>query len=121
MLKTTGVLNLNRANGPAAATGTVNLNGGSLTVGSITRSGTLAAAGAAIFNFNGGTLIPAATTNSTFWNNSNDTVATVKAGGAIIDNNGFDITIAQPLLHDAPLGRHARRRLVEKERGSYWC
>ena len=115
-LKTTGALNLNRANGPAAATGTVNLNGGTLQVGSITRSGTLAANGAANFNFNGGTLIPAGT-STTFWNNSNDTVATVKAGGAIIDNNGFDITIAQPLLHDSTLGTTSDGGLSKKSAG----
>ena len=32
------------------------------------------------------------------------TTASIKAGGAIIDTNGFNITIGQPLLHDASLG-----------------
>jgi fibronectin-binding autotransporter adhesin len=59
-----------------------------------------------IVNLNGGTL-RARATNPNFWIHGGGTdIATVnvKAGGALIDSNGFDIGINVPLLHDAALG-----------------
>ncbi|MEY3898596.1 MAG: toxins and related Ca2+-binding domain, partial [Verrucomicrobiota bacterium] len=78
-----------------------NLNGGTLATGSIGSSniGTLAGgANNSTLNLAGGTLKPTAST-ATFLEGL--TTANVKDGGAVIDTNGFDITIAQPLLHFA--------------------
>lgn len=49
------------------------------------------------FNFNGGVL-QASATNPTFMQGL--LAANVQSGGLKIDTNGFDITIAQPLLHN---------------------
>ena len=69
--------------------GTVNLDGGTLTVGTVAIT-----AGNNVFNFNGGTYKLGAGTAgfSTF------TSANIKAGGAVIDTNGFNATIGQSLL-----------------------
>ena len=72
------------------ANSTVNLNGGTLAIG----AGRIAkASGTATMNFNGGTLQPtvASTTFLTGLNTTN-----VRNGGAIVDTNGLDITIANP-------------------------
>jgi autotransporter-associated beta strand protein len=71
-------------------TGTFNLSGGTATIGQIQGE-----SGTGIFNFNGGTLRPYAS-NTTFMQGL--TTANVQSGGAIIDTNGFNVTIAQPLL-----------------------
>ena len=73
-----------------ATTATVNLNGGTLQANVIDVQG-----GTNTFNFNGGTLVAGA--SSTTFMQGLDT-ANVLNGGAIIDTNGSDITIAQPLL-----------------------
>jgi autotransporter-associated beta strand protein len=72
------------------AVGTVNLDGGSLRVSAIARG-----AGTANFNFNGGTLVAGAS-NANFMAGLD--AATVSSSGAIIDTNGFNVTIAQALL-----------------------
>lgn len=74
----------------AIATGTVNLNGGTLRSGSVFKGG-----GSATFNFNGGTL-RASASSATFMQGL--TAANVQAGGAIIDTTNNNSTIAQPLL-----------------------
>jgi len=84
-----GTINLPRA---AVATGLVNLDGGTLTMGKATALN----GGAGTFNFNGGTLKPIAAATDFL---QGLTTANVKEGGARIDSSGFDITIAQPLLH----------------------
>jgi autotransporter-associated beta strand protein len=71
---------------------TYNLNGGTLTVPSITKT---SPNGSGTFNFNGGTLKPTATT-STFLQGL--TAANVQSGGAKIDTDGYDVTIAQALV-----------------------
>lgn len=76
----------------AASSGTVNLNGGTLTATAVLD----AAAGATTFNFNGGRLIAGSGANATFMNGI-DTV-TVQSGGAVIDSNGNHISILTPLL-----------------------
>lgn len=76
----------------ATATGTVNLDGGILAVNTV-----LKVAGTATFNFNGGTL-RARTNSATFMGGLNN--AFVKSGGAVIDSNGFAITMTQSLLTD---------------------
>ena len=71
--------------------GIYNLNGSTLTTTAITKAGS----GTATFNFNGGTLRPSAA-SAAFMQGL--TAANVQSGGALINTNGFDITIAQPLL-----------------------
>jgi autotransporter-associated beta strand protein len=74
----------------ATATGTVNLNGGLVTAGSVSRG-----AGLGTLNFNGGTL-RASANNDLFLPNL--TYAYVYNGGAAVDDGGFNITIPQALL-----------------------
>ncbi|MEQ1852529.1 MAG: autotransporter-associated beta strand repeat-containing protein [Chthoniobacteraceae bacterium] len=76
----------------AGTTGTVNLNGGTLQADNVANGG----AGSGTFNFNGGSL-KAAQNDGNFV--ANLTRANVRNGGAVIDSNGFDVTIAQALLH----------------------
>ena len=80
----------------AGAAGYLNLNGGTLIVPFIMKN-----AGNGYLNFNGGTL-KARTSNASFMTNGCVTGAYVYGGGAIIDDGGNSITIAQPLL--APTG-----------------
>ncbi|MDB6170915.1 MAG: sorting protein [Chthoniobacteraceae bacterium] len=75
----------------AGGSGFVNLNGGTLTTPAITRG----AGATGIFNFNGGTLRPTAANNAFM---TGLTAAYVFQGGAKIDTNNQNITIAQPLL-----------------------
>jgi fibronectin-binding autotransporter adhesin len=79
--------------GNTASTGTLNLDGGTLITNRIITGGT---AGASIFNFNGGTFkaTGAAATLATSL-----TTVNVRNGGAVIDSNGFNIAITEPLLH----------------------
>jgi len=76
--------------------GTVNLLGGTITVGTVSNNH---ANPSARLNFNGGTL-EAGAASGTFLQGL--TSANVYSGGAVIDDGGFAITIAQPLL--APVG-----------------
>ena len=88
------VLNTGKAlkvGGVSGVTGIANLNGGLVTVPAITQT-----AGAyGYLNFNGGTL-KANRNNTAFM--SGLTAARIYAGGATIDDGGYAITIAQPLL-----------------------
>ncbi len=74
-------------------TATVNLSGGSLTVPSLSN---VRPNSTFEFNFDGGTLKTSASTEAFM---QGLTVANVNSGGAVIDTNGFDITIAQDLLN----------------------
>lgn len=78
----------------STGTGRVNLDGGTLNTNGFAVSGDAAAT--SIFNFNGGTLKPRAN-NGGFMGGLDR--ANVRNGGALIDTNGFDITIGQALLH----------------------
>ena len=77
-------------------TAILNLNGGTLSTGSITNFNP--ASGMTLVNFNGGTLQANASASPFF---SGATNAFVYTGGAKIDTNGQTITIAQPLLTTA--------------------
>jgi fibronectin-binding autotransporter adhesin len=100
---------LDLSRGIASSDGTVNLNGGVLAVervGAATASSSVANR-VATFNFNGGTL-KAKASSPTFFKGSGDlqpvvTTVNVQGGGAIIDTDGFNDTILDPLLHDATL------------------
>ncbi|MES2440745.1 MAG: autotransporter-associated beta strand repeat-containing protein [Verrucomicrobiota bacterium] len=90
--------NLQFGGAASSLAGTVNLLGGTLSAGSITKG---TGSGVYLMNFNGGTLSPTAT-NASFFANLANTSAYVYGGGALINTNGFDATISQPLL--APAG-----------------
>ena len=79
-------------------TGTLNLNGGTLTTAALTPAGTVGGTGSgtSIVNFNGGTL-RAQQAQVNFANLL--TAAFVRNGGAVINNNAFAVTIGQALLH----------------------
>jgi autotransporter-associated beta strand protein len=95
-----GDLDLQNA-GTSVCSNTYNLNGGLLIVPQIDSSTTT---GERVFNFNGGTL-KAAKANTTFMNlGAGNAVANVRNNGAIIDDGGYAITIAQPLIHSAIAG-----------------
>jgi fibronectin-binding autotransporter adhesin len=88
-------LSLAANNGTASGiTGTLNLNGGSLTTWPKIANGSTNANGQSYINFNGGTL-KAGTNNPVFLQGL--TQATVQSGGAIIDDGGHVITIGQSL------------------------
>ncbi len=92
---TTPVLNMTSNQTSGTASGTFNLNGGTLTTGAVI-AGTNT--GSKTFNFNGGTL--QATAGSTAFM-TGLTNAFVKSGGAVIDTQTFSDTIGQNLLTDA--------------------
>ena len=85
------------------AKGTFNLNGGILTTGRVIK---VSGSGVAIFNFNGG-ILRAGVSSTNFLNLrkggtgalNGSSRANVRNGGAIIDTNGFNITIPQELIH----------------------
>jgi autotransporter-associated beta strand protein len=77
-----------------SATGIVNLNGGTLRVTNMKYSNA-----DAIVNFNGGTL--QAKANRADFITTSVTSANIKAGGAIIDSNGFNITIPKIMTEDS--------------------
>jgi autotransporter-associated beta strand protein len=102
-------------NGTGTDSFTLNLNsGGSLTASSLFMSlGTNAQANgnhSLTVNFDGGTLKAGATAANLIAATPTGGASTrainvnVKAGGAVIDTNGFDATIQRPLLHDSALG-----------------
>ncbi|MEY4488192.1 MAG: hypothetical protein RIQ79_700 [Verrucomicrobiota bacterium] len=88
----TSVLDLNRGGG-GTAVNTFNLNGGTLAIGQIISTITT---GTRVFNFNGGTL-KASASNAAFFAATAASAANVLASGALIDSNGFDLTIAKAL------------------------
>jgi fibronectin-binding autotransporter adhesin len=85
--------NVVQGGGQTTGTGTLNLDGGTLRTRRVLASGSVAAT--STFNFNGGTLVALSSTTSFM---QGLTAANVKAGGALVNTNGFDITIAQNLL-----------------------
>jgi fibronectin-binding autotransporter adhesin len=96
--------------GALASVATLNLDaGGTLEASAIrmtaNRGGQVVTS---IVNLNGGTL-KARANNPSFWivsaaATTDISTVNVKAGGALIDSNGFDIGITVPLLHDPALG-----------------
>jgi autotransporter-associated beta strand protein len=95
-----GVFNINSGSATLstltlnASTATVNLNGGTLAFNDIVRLG-----GNGTINFNGGTLKPRVT-STTFFPNLASTNAFVKSLGAIVNTDGYNVTIGEPLLTD---------------------
>ena len=89
-----GVVDL--AQGTGVANNTFNLNGGTLTVRQVVSSTNN---GTRTFNLNGGTLRATGTSTAFFSLGTGSARANVRDGGAIIDSNSYDVTIAQALLH----------------------
>ncbi|NBP40584.1 MAG: hypothetical protein EBV34_19565, partial [Betaproteobacteria bacterium] len=84
--------------------GNYNLNGGTLSVAGVSDNSTNAAG---TFNFNGGVL------RGTLSNANFLTVdsATVQAGGAILDTQGYNLTVSQPLAGPGGLTKRGTGRL----------
>lgn len=96
---TVGSILIAKSSTDNAHTGTVDLIGGTLSAGFIAAgTSTSVSTNTSTFNFNGGTLKPTAN-SATFMQGL--TAANVKEGGAVIDTDGYDITIAQALQHAA--------------------
>ena len=93
---TIDLMNINNS----AALSTVRLNGGTFTVGGFTKTST---GNTNIIDFNGGMLM-ASENNSSFLPVFSPSTNLVQAGGAVINDGGFAITIAGLLLHDPGLG-----------------
>lgn len=98
---TTSILLGSNLAGNTQGTGTLNLDGGTLATNRPIVGGNV---GASVFNFNGGTL--KANGNSMTLQTTLGTV-NVRNGGAIIDSNGFNITIPKALLHSNISGDEA--------------
>jgi autotransporter-associated beta strand protein len=90
------VINLNNNADRTSISNTLNLNGGTLTIGQIVSG---KANGARVVNFNGGILRAAGSTTTFFGANAAST-ANVLSNGAIIDSNDFDVTIGKALTAD---------------------
>ncbi len=111
-------------NGGTHATGTLtlvdsgtanvayNLNGGILTVNNVTQPSFNVTA---TFNFNGGTIQPRQDDDVFF---KDLTTANVQVGGARFDTAGFNVTVAQALVHEATLGAGADGGLVKTSGGA---
>jgi autotransporter-associated beta strand protein len=87
--------------GTATANNTFNLNGGVLAIRQVlsnTNNGTRT------FNFNGGTLRATGDSAAFFNLGTGSAFANVRDGGAIIDTNGFNVTVAQALQHSNIVG-----------------
>lgn len=102
------------ASGTNNTGGILNLDGGTLTTPKLFSGGS---ASSSTVNFNGGTLRATVNNNSDFLN-TNINNAVVKAGGAVIDTNGFDVTISKALTHDAGLGGTADGGLTKISSGT---
>jgi autotransporter-associated beta strand protein len=94
----TSVIDMNNSSTQATFSSTVNLNGGTLTIGQVISNNN---AGTATFNFNGGTLRAAAASANFVDLGGASQTAVVKSGGAIIDSNSFNVTIPQALIDGA--------------------
>ena len=94
----TSVVDLNYASTQATYDSSFNLNGGTLTIGQIITNNN---SGNAKFNFNGGTLRAAAATANFIDLGGAAQRVNVRNGGAVIDSNGFDLTVPQALLHSS--------------------
>lgn len=93
---TTGTIQLGSGlAGNTNSTGTIHLNGGTLSTLRSIMGGTV---GASIFNFNGGTL---KATGATMTLATSLTTVNVRDGGGIIDTSGFNVSISKALTHSS--------------------
>src|SRR5205085_40454 len=84
----------------STAVTTLRLNGGTMLTGGFSKTNTTYSN---IVSFNGG-LLKAGASSASFLPAFSAQTANVQAGGARIDDNGFAITLAAPLIHDSSLG-----------------
>ncbi len=99
-----GLVSKANANGKTELTNgggsaTLNLNGGTFLTNQIAFAG--GATATVVMNFNGGTLKPFEDDGDFIANNVGSGILNVKAGGAVIDTNGKNITIQKPFVPDA--------------------
>jgi autotransporter-associated beta strand protein len=88
--------------GDNGGAGTINLNGGTLATSRAFTAGANATnSGTSTFNFNGGTLKANGNQGTLL---AGLTTANIRNGGAVIDDNGKNITIAQALVHSTLQG-----------------
>lgn len=95
----TGQANLTsglRITGNATGNGSVHLDGGTITATNVQSGG-----GTSTFHFNGGTLKASGSSTSFI---TGMTTLDVENGGAVIDSNGFNITVAQPISSASAAG-----------------
>ena len=113
-------LNMTRNSSDSAnASGTLNLNGGTVTMNH-EAMGNAATGQTGAINFNGGVL-QATANSSSFLSPAvlpGVSTATVKSGGTIINDGGFAITVSSPLVHDATLGGSADGGLIKTGSGT---
>ncbi len=93
---------------------TLRLNGGTITVGGFIKS---QSSYTNVINFNGGVL-EAGANNAAFLPVLSSQSDFVQAGGAILDDGGYAITIAAPLLHDPALGATVDGGLIKQGAGA---
>jgi fibronectin-binding autotransporter adhesin len=98
----------------SAAISTLRLNGGTFLVGGFTKT---LASYTNIIDFNGGVL-QASTNNASFLPSFSPSTNAVQAGGAIINDGGYAITIVGPLMHDPSLGTTADGGLTKLGAGT---
>lgn len=118
-------LSRNAAGNTVSSSGTINLDGGTLAVTSVTNISANQQTGGsptAFFNFNGGTLVAKSGAATMFFQGSLTAPITpiqtsVKAGGAIIDDGGNTIIIGEPLKHDVSLGVNVDGGLTKTNTG----
>ncbi len=108
-----GANTFNTLSSAITGAGTINLNGGTVSAGSISKSTT---GTAMTLSWNGGT-IKATAASASFFPSLTGLTANVSTGGALFNDNGFAITIAQPLAHDSTLGASADGGLVKSGAG----
>ena len=102
ILNVSGTFNILNTAGSTAGNQSVNLNGGTLAAGNFVATGLGSGAHANSLNFNGGTLKANVSDNGTsplFLPVITDLTAYVNAGGLPFNPNGYNVTIAQPLVH----------------------
>jgi autotransporter-associated beta strand protein len=98
----------------STAVTTLRLNGGTVVVGGFLKT---QSSYTNVLNLNGGLLRGGASNASFLPAFANQTI-NVRAGGAKIDDGGFAITIAQPLIHDPALGANGDGGLLKLGAGS---
>ena len=106
--------NINRTD--AGTTTALELNGGSMTAGGFTKTRT-GSEQLSTINLNGG-ILRAGANNTSYLPVLSGLTVNVQAGGAIIDDAGFAVTISQPLVHDAGLGSAADGGLTKLGSGT---
>jgi autotransporter-associated beta strand protein len=102
LLNVSGTFNILSTAGSTAGNESVNLNGGTLAAGNFVATGLGSGAHANSLNFNGGTLKANVSDNGSsplFLPVITDLTAYVNAGGLPFNPNGYNVTIAQPLVH----------------------